>query len=99
MQILTHGDGPFIDMAISGHIVILAGITFDLQERQSGMQQVIDVKATGNIFDEGAGDHLVASLHLPPAEIDEDGQPKPINLNTVALTLWPYIIPNQQEQI
>jgi hypothetical protein len=97
-------DGPYVDAALNGSNLSIAGLLLDLSERQDDAQVIIDiVQENGNIV-EGVGRSgvYVANILLPPkqyevVETDETGfdgrkviahRALPLDIDRVVLKLW-----------
>ena len=100
MQILLLGAGPHHDIAVSGNLITIGGLTVDRQAEQRQEQTTISLYQTGAGISTSGPGAFVATVVIPPQQwpaaseqSNEDKpvalEPLPLNPDTVTLTLWP----------
>lgn len=100
MQILLLGAGPHHDIAVSGNLITIGGLTVDCQAEQRQEQTTISLYQTGAGISTSGQGAFVATVVIPPQQwpaaseqSNEDKpvalEPLPLNPDTVTLTLWP----------
>lgn len=100
MQILLLGAGPHHDIAVSGNLITIGGLTVDCQAEQRQEQTTISLYQTGAGISTSGSGAFVATVVIPPQQwpaaseqSNEDKpvalEPLPLNPDTVTLTLWP----------
>ena len=100
MQILLLGAGPHYDIAVSGNLITIGGLTVDCQAQQRQEQTTISLYQTDSGISTSGPGAFVATVVIPPQQWpaaneqpNEDqpaaSQPLPLNPDTVTLTLWP----------
>ena len=100
MQILLLGAGPHHDIAVSGNLITIGGLTVDCQAEQRQEQVTISLYQTDSGISTSGLGAFVATVVIPPqqwpavSEQPSEDQPAalellPLNPDTVTLTLWP----------
>ncbi|EZH78021.1 hypothetical protein [Aeromonas hydrophila] len=100
MQIILLGSGPHHDIAVSGNLITIGGMTVDCQAEQHQEQTTISLYQTDNGISTSGPGAFVATVVIPPqqwpATIEQQSEdqpaatmPLPLNPDTVTLTLWP----------
>ena len=100
MQILLLGAGPHHDIAVSGNLITIGGLTVDCQAEQRQKQPALSLYQTGAGISTSGPGAFVATVVTPPQQwppaseqSNEDKpvalEPLPLNPDTVTLTLWP----------
>lgn len=101
MQILLLGAGPHHDIAVSGNLITIGGLTVDCQAEQRQEQTTISLYRTDSGISTSGPGAFVATVVIPPQQwpvtsekTSEEDQPNatlPLSLNpdTVTMTLWP----------
>lgn len=100
MQILPLGAGPHHDIAVSGNLITIGGLTVDCQAEQRQEQTTISLYQTGAGISTSGPGAFVAIVVIPPQQwpaaseqSNEDKpvalEPLPLNPDTVTMTLWP----------
>lgn len=80
------GAGPHCEVAVSGHVLTIAGSDYDLDALQTDSQRTIDIVNN---------DMYMANVIIPPAtykvvsvDDDENMELQPVEMDRVGLILW-----------
>lgn len=100
MQILLLGAGPHHDIAVSGNLITIGGLTVDCRAEQRQEQITISLYQTDSGISTSGPGAFVATVVIPPQQWQSASEqpnedkpaaplPLPLNPDTVTLTLWP----------
>lgn len=106
MQIKTIGQGPHPDFSVNDTAVTVAGVAIDVAARQGDAQEVIDVRTSGGVAQEGGAGYQLATIVIPPRkyiQVEDEAatgmegedsttrEPVPLDTRRVQVTIWPAI--------